>query len=247
MTNPERDTTNNSRDTPLDHPNAARPHRIYFALTNNCNRACPWCSTCSSPAGSTWLTLEDFRRRLPARGDFEVQLEGGEPTVHPLFDEFVRLARAEPRCTRLVVCTNGVRLPRRSERLRSWLLTLGAPLTLKLSINHHLLDCDRGLIPLATLARDLFVELGGDRLLVLNVRLRRGVKSNDEPVRDAVVRAGLAPHANIFFLQSYGFAAGETAWEPPFLAGTGFTLVNPDGRTLDTDLVARSEAMRRLP
>ncbi|MGH9902270.1 MAG: radical SAM protein [Pyrinomonadaceae bacterium] len=231
---------------PLDHPTAARPHRVYFALTNHCNRSCPWCSTCSSPAGGTWLSVGDFRAALPAAGPFEVQLEGGEPTLHPEFHEFVRVARAHPRCTRVVVCTNGVVLPRRRARLRAWLAALGEPLTLKLSVNHYLLDRDAGLIDLAVAARDIFAELGGDRLFVLNVRLRRGVECDDRRVRDAVSGAGLDANANVFFLQRYGFAAGEVSWDPPFLAGTDFSMVNPDGEIWGTNLVARSEAMRRL-
>src|ERR1019366_5967429 len=114
--------------TPLDHPTPERPHRVYVALTNHCNRACPWCSTCSSPAGGTFLTLDDFERALPAEGPFEVQLEGGEPTVHPRFWDFVARARATERCKRLVLCTNAVVFPRRPERLASWLERLGEPL-----------------------------------------------------------------------------------------------------------------------
>src|SRR5688572_24123582 len=134
------------RARPLDHPTADRPHRVYVALTNHCNRACPWCSTCSSPRGATWLTVADFLAALPAEGPFQVQLEGGEPTIHPEFQEFVRLAREHPRCRRLVVCTNGVVLPRRPGPLRRWLERLGEPLTLKVSVNHHLLERDRGLL-----------------------------------------------------------------------------------------------------
>jgi len=231
---------------PLDHPTPGRPHRVYLALTNHCNRACPWCSTCSSPAGTTWMTEDAFRAALPATGAFQVQLEGGEPTVHPLFWELVAIARAEPRCDRLVLCTNGVVLPRMRERLRTWVARLGAPLTLKISINHHLLDRDPGLLALCTSLAYVFDELAGDRLLVLNVRLRRGVDGDDRRVLDAVERAGLLPHANVFFLQRYGFASEEEAWEPPRPVFDTFTLVNPDGAGFGPDLVARSEAMRRL-
>jgi MoaA/NifB/PqqE/SkfB family radical SAM enzyme len=232
---------------PLDHPTPDRPHRVYFALTNHCNRACPWCSTCSSPRGGTWLTLADYAARFPAVGPFQVQLEGGEPTLHPEFWEFVRLAREHPRCTHLVLCTNGVVLPRRPDRLRAWLERLGTPLTVKLSLNHHLLDHDPGLIALAVLTRDLFAELGGGRLLVLNVRLRRGYEEDDRRVREAVEAAGLLPHANVFFLQRYGFAAGEAGWDPPAPVWDRFTLVNPDGSAHGPDLLARSEGMRLLP
>jgi organic radical activating enzyme len=231
---------------PLDHPTRDRPHRVYMALTNHCNRACPWCSTCSTPAGSTWMTLEQYQACFPGDGSFQVQLEGGEPTIHPLFWEFVRLAREHPRCTHLVLCTNGVVLPRQADQLRRWIERLGTPVTLKLSINHHLLDHDPGLIDLALLLRDLFAETPDERLLVLNVRLRRGSENDDERVKQAVEAAGLMPAANVFFLQRYGFASGETSWDPPAPVWNAFTLVNPDGQTYGTDLIARSEGMRRL-
>jgi MoaA/NifB/PqqE/SkfB family radical SAM enzyme len=216
-------------------------------VTNHCNRACPWCSTYSSPRGGTWLCVEDYVARLPAHGAFEVQLEGGEPTIHPQFLECVRLAREHPRCTRVVVCTNGVVLPRRRDGLLAWLARVGAPLTVKVSVNHHLLDRDPGLLALCASLRDLVAELGGDRLLVINVRLRRGVEDDDARVLRAVEEAGLLPHANVFFLQRYGLASGETSWEPPFAVADRFTLVNPDGSVHGTDLVGRSDAMGRLP
>lgn len=235
------------RAVPLDHPSPDRPHRVYVALTNHCNRACPWCSTCSSPDGSTYLSVKDFMGALPGRGPFEVQLEGGEPTVHPRFDDFVQAARAHPRCRRVVVVTNGVRLPRRRDGIREWLAALGTPLTVKLSVNHYLLDFDPGLIDVARELRKAVDELEGDRLLVLNVRLRKGVDDDDKRVVDRVKAAGLLPHANVFYLQRYGFAADRSEWDEPFLAGTNFSMVNPDGRVHGPDLIARSEGMRELP
>jgi hypothetical protein len=232
---------------PLDHPTPGRAHRIYLALTNHCNRACPWCSTCSSPAGTTWMSRRTLLDALPSGGRFQAQLEGGEPTLHPRFWELVGALREHPGCERLILCTNGVVLPRRRARLADWLARLGEPLTLKLSVNHHLLERDAGLIDLALAVREQFAAGGGDRLLVVNVRLRRGVASDDRAVRQAVERAGLLPDANVFFLQRYGFARGEAAWEPPKPVSDRFTLVNPDGRAFGPDLIARSEAMRELP
>ncbi|MFN7145493.1 MAG: radical SAM protein, partial [Myxococcota bacterium] len=133
---------------PLDHPHADRPHRVYVAVTNHCNRSCPWCSTCSSPAGVTWIDPRSVARHLPD-GPYELQLEGGEPTLHPSFWRMIEDARRDPRCARVVVCTNGVALPRRPDRLDAWVDRLGVPVTLKLSINHHLLDHDPGLLALA--------------------------------------------------------------------------------------------------
>lgn len=233
-------------ETPLDHPNANRPHRVYVTLTNHCNRACPWCSTCSSPRGGTWLSLEDCKARLPSQGLFEIQLEGGEPTVHPLFWDFVSMAQVEPRCSKLILCTNGVLLPRKRKVLIDWLRRLGEPLTLKLSINHYLLSHDPDLLRLALLLKECFDLLGGDRLLVLNIRLRKGSIGDEENVLKKVEEAGLLEHANVFHLQRYGFASTQESWDPPYLVGTNFSIINPDGSLFGPDLVGRSEAMRRL-
>ena len=53
---------------PLDYPYPDRPHRIHVALTNHCNRSCPWCCTCSSPSGNTWLDFETFTNLPPKEG-----------------------------------------------------------------------------------------------------------------------------------------------------------------------------------
>lgn len=240
-----------SEPRPLDHPSPDRPFRLYLALTDHCNRACPWCSTCSGPHGATYLDPEPavWRRHVPADADYELQLEGGEPTVHPRFREFVAAARGDARCRRLVVCTNGVSLPRRADRLAAWVEALGEPLTLKLSINHHLLAADPGLLELAVALRDLCAPAGDARLLVLNVRRRRGPPDDDAWVRHAVEARGLLPWTNDFFLQRYGFAADRPEWADwgtPFAVSDRFALVNPDGTAHGTDLVARSEAMRSL-
>lgn len=231
---------------PHDHPYAGRTHRVYAALTNHCNRACPWCSTHSSPAGNTWLTWAQLEAALPSGGVFDVQLEGGEPTMHPAFFEFVERLRAHPRCGQLILCTNGVAIPREGKKLRSWLERLGVPSLIKLSINHHLLERDAGLLALASRLHEALAELGGGRQVIYNVRLRRGYAEDDRAVIEAVDAAGLRPRANVFYLQRYGLASSEKDWEEPFLAGDNFRMVNPDGRVFGTDLIERSRGMSVL-
>jgi hypothetical protein len=232
---------------PHDHPYPGRTHRVYVALTNHCNRACPWCNTYSSPAGDTWITWKQLAAALPASGEFDVQLEGGEPTLHPEFWDFATRLRAEPRCRQLILCTNGVTLPRAQPRLRTWLARLGAPLLVKISLNQYLMERDPGLLALAAALQDALTALGGARSVVYNVRLRRGYDDDDCAVLDAVTQAGLLPRANVFYLQRYGLASDESGWDAPFLAGDNFRLVNPDGCVLGTDLIARSQRMGELP
>src|SRR5688500_17811521 len=133
---------------PHDHPLERAHERLYVAITSACNRACPWCSVGSSPQKTTSMEPHELAAHFPPAGGFELQLEGGEPTVHPRFLDFVRIARAEPRMRRLVICTNGVAFPRAPDALCRYLDALGLPTLIKLSINHHLLEHDRGLVAL---------------------------------------------------------------------------------------------------
>ena len=118
---------------------------------------------------------------------------------------------------------------------------------MKISVNHHLLDRDPGLLGLCRLLKERLCALGRENLLVVNVRLRRGVEEDDRRVLEAVGEAGLLPDSNVFFLQRYGLAEGEEGWEPPAVVSARFTLVNPDGRSFGPDLLARTEAMRGMP
>lgn len=228
-----------------DAPVAGRPHRVYIALTNACNRACPWCSTHSGPERGTYIDDAAFAAALPPAGDFELQLEGGEPTLHPRLFELVALAEATGRCRRYVLCTNGVRLPRAPAALRRWLTRWPRPLTIKISVNHHLLERDpkhlEGITALAAACHAQAIDC------VINLRRRPAAPDRDAWVRDAVDAAGLLPLTNDFWLQRYGMASDDQSLEAPYLAGTGFTLVNPDGSLHGTDLIARSEAMGSLP
>ncbi len=239
-----------ARAVPLDHPGPARPHRVYVALTNHCNRSCPWCSTYSSPQGRTFLPEGKLASLLPADRSFELQLEGGEPMLHPNFWSMVEKARSRPGLSRLVIATNGTCLPRQPERLDEVLQRLGSPLTIKLSYNHHLRDHDQGLLTLATMLRERMQ--GPADVLVLNVRLRKRTRPGgggevDDCVREDVVRAGLVDVANIFYLERYGLASDETDWAVPLPVWGDFTLTNPDGSSWGIDLLARSAAMGRLP
>lgn len=233
---------------PHDSPLLRERTRLYVAVTNQCNRECPWCSVYSSPRKNTFLQPEQMAAHFPADRDFDVQLEGGEPTIHPKLFDFVDVARRHPRMRELVLVTNGVKLPRDPEGLKAYLARFGEPFKVKLSINHHLLEHDPGLVATALRVREAFRAMGGRRELILNVRLRRGEKYGDDAwVQDAVEKAGLLPLANVFFLQRYGRGETEEDWKDPFVVTEDFLLVNPDGSAQGTDLIARGKAMGDMP
>ena len=229
------------RDTPV--PGGL--HRLYVAVTNHCNRRCPWCSTCSSPEGKTWIAMRDYLRSFPTEGPFEILLEGGEPALHPLLAEFIAAARAHPMVRRVVLCTNGSTIPADEQGTGRWLDSLGGPVEVRLSVNHHLLDNDPALLKKAVYMAG--ASAAGRLALNVNVRLRKGEDAENDAIRSAVRRSGLSPYANVFYLRRYGLAENEKDWDPPELVGTNFRMVNPDGKVFGPDLAARSEAMRRLP
>lgn len=232
--------------TSLDSPSLRERTRVYLTLTNKCNRSCPWCSVYSSPEKSVFLTLQGAEASLPSDMDFDLQIEGGEPTIHPKFMEFITQARSNPRVHDVVLVTNGTKLPRDIKKLKTFIESLGSPLKLKLSINHYLLDRDPGLIELSKNLVSIFRDQSNISL-IFNVRLRKGKRyQNDQSIRDLVVNNGLEPYSNIFYLQKYGLASDIEDWDEPHEVTKDFILINPDGVS-HTNLLQRSEAMRLLP
>jgi hypothetical protein len=149
-------------------------------------------------------------------------------------------------CSQLIICTNATRLPRQEIDLNNWLNRLGTKFTLKISINHHLLEKDQGLFDLAQLLSEQLPLGDLDRQLVLNVRLKKNNKYDQRVIENGIKQRGLSAWANVFYLQKYGLASNQSDWSEPFVVGNNFSLFNPDGTNYKIDLVNRAEAMRRL-
>lgn len=92
-------------------------------LTESCNLSCPLCYSVSGPGGKH-ASVEDCRRAIDRLVEVEgrpeiLQLSGGEPTVHPQFEEVFDYAMSRT-IDYVMINTNGVRLgrdPRLVERL----------------------------------------------------------------------------------------------------------------------------------
>ncbi|MFO1065095.1 MAG: radical SAM protein [Pirellulales bacterium] len=82
-------------------------------ITDSCNLTCPMCYAASAP-GKKHRTFEEVKfaidRLTAAEGRAEVmQLSGGEPTMHPQFEEIFDYALTQP-IDYVMVNTNGIRL-----------------------------------------------------------------------------------------------------------------------------------------
>jgi len=95
-------------------------------ITSSCNLQCPMCYAASGPGGKH-LTFEEVKRSINRLVEVEgrpevLQLSGGEPTIHPQFDEILDYACRQP-IDVVMVNTNGLRLARDrgfAQRIAKW-------------------------------------------------------------------------------------------------------------------------------
>ncbi len=237
--------------------------RYYFALTNQCNKSCEFCCCYSDPSRRTYLSFEKFKEILPKDERFEIQLEGGEPLLHPQLEDMIFFAQRTGRCDKVTIGTNAVLLPydysngrlekeKSIERIKNYFLKFGTPFVLKPSINHHLIEKDKLHLDKAEIIRDSFEQLKkvGDYSLTFNVRRRKKpyAEDDDQWLVDEINKRGLSELSNIFFIQRYGLAKDREELELPFIIPNpvDFYLISPDGKNWGKDLIARSEGMKDL-
>lgn len=237
--------------------------RYYFAITNACNRSCDLCSCYSDPTRSTYLSLENFKEILPKEGNFEIQLEGGEPMLHPSLEDIIHYAQGTGRCDKVTLGTNATLLPyaytnkkldlaESVKNIKDYFLKFKTPFVLKPSINYYLIESDCMHLDKAESIRDVFSQLKshGDYSLVFNVRRRKKplAEDDDKWLVKELENRGLKEISNIFFYQRYGYAKDREELEEPFIIPNPveFYLIGPDGKNWGTDLIARSEGMKDM-
>jgi MoaA/NifB/PqqE/SkfB family radical SAM enzyme len=88
----------------------SKPRRIVFELTNACNLHCLMCGRNAATFKPSMLSMQCFYSLEPLFDTVEeVTLMGwGEPTVHPHFEEMLRVI--DRHSARKYFCTNGMRL-----------------------------------------------------------------------------------------------------------------------------------------
>lgn len=214
--------------------------RLYINITNACNTDCPFCCMYSGTDKGRYMTFGTYRTILDSSaGELEVQLEGGEPLLHPELFRFADYAVGTGRCRKLIILTNGLALPQYMKRLTDFSASNNLPLELKISVNYWLMQTEsrhlqnlRALIQAAAETSAVQIRL--------NVRKR---KTGDESMEAELERYGLLPYSNIYYLQSYGKLKGSPLYEGPVIVQniSNWVLYASDGTCFGQDLVARSE------
>lgn len=99
------------------------PLKVYFDFTYRCNLACNHCITESSPLADISTELPtprilELTSELAGIGGLEVAVAGGEPFIHPDWEEIFTGVRSAG--MNLIITTNGTLLtPRKVEKLRA--------------------------------------------------------------------------------------------------------------------------------
>ena len=215
--------------------------RLYIDVTNKCNTECPFCCMYSSRSNSREMDFDTYKKIIDSCDkEFELQLEGGEPLLHPDLYLFMEYARYTKRCKKILILTNGILLEQHIKRLVMFTDQYKIPLEIKVSINYWLLKENSG--HLEQIKYLLFsTEFIPDITMVCNVRLRN---QGDEELRRKVEGDKLlSRYSNIYYLQSYGRLLSDDTYLKPVIVQNieEFELFASDGTSFGTDLIARSE------
>lgn len=219
--------------------------RLYISLTNNCNTTCPFCSMYSAEGKKTYLTFDKYKEIIDTcQEDYELQIEGGEPFVHPQFWLFLEYGLSTGRCKKVLILTNGILL---NERLQKLLIIRSeypeVEFSIKISVNYWLLKDPEHLNRVkAALHSTKYVP---DFSILLNVRER-----NNDDYTPLLEKEGLLEYSNVYKLQSYGkLSKADKVYEKPVIVQNinQWELFGSTGESFGQDLIARSEAEKLLP
>lgn len=211
--------------------------RLYINLTNHCDANCPFCCMYSESTKHTFMSIKTFEDIIKSHNKpFELQLEGGEPMLHPLIYEFIHLAIKTNRCKKVIILTNGLSLDKHIKKLKKCCQNYKLPFLIKISYNYWLESCDKKLlIKIKNWIRNYEDEYFS---FLINCRLRH----EDEKIKNELLKTKLESHANIFYLQSYGKNKNTDYEKPIIIQNIGDWFVYAcDGKKFDKDLIARSE------
>lgn len=122
--------------------------RLYINLTNKCNRECPFCCAFSKPSNNIFLSFDQFQSIINYHNNlnepYEVELEGGEPLLHPQFTNIVEFLAQQKLLKTLIIISNGVLVDKYIDFL--YAVSQKKKVIMKFSVNYYLLEQDSNLL-----------------------------------------------------------------------------------------------------
>lgn len=221
--------------------------RLYINITNRCNTTCPFCCMYSGIDNKMDMTFDVYKSIIDnCEGDFEVQLEGGEPLVDKQLYLFIEYALSTERCKKVLILTNGLILDKHIKRLANIFINRDVPLEIKISLNYWLLRENPNHI---SLIKDIAfaVEYIESIKITCNARLR---KCEDDIKLERIIKEDpeLASISNVYYLQSYGRLSGNKEYESPVIVQNieKWNVYSVDGVNFGQDLIARSNHEKEI-
>lgn len=115
--------------------------RLVINLTTFCNECCPFCVVEASNTNKKFMSLQTLKTILNSyQENIEVQLTGGEPTLHPEFLECVRAAAQRENVQTLIIDTNGTGAEELTNAIYELSNQTAAQIKYKISVNYWLLN-----------------------------------------------------------------------------------------------------------
>lgn len=118
--------------------------RLVINITNKCNEICPFCFLDAGPTNDNILSLDAikniFHTTLITTEKIEVQLTGGEPTLHPDILAITEWFAAQPNVCAIMIDTNGQLLDKSINDLFNIAMKIQVPIFIKISVNYWLVE-----------------------------------------------------------------------------------------------------------
>ena len=213
--------------------------RLYINITNRCNTTCPFCCMYSGVSKTTEMPFETFKNIIDENeGEFELQLEGGEPLLNKNIYLFIEYAISTNRCKKVIVLSNGIVLKDHIKRLVDLHKWYDIPFEVKVSVNYWLLKVNKN--HLKNIAENVFAT---EYIQNFNISLNTRKRKDDEWIDDEIAKYNMANINNSFYLQSYGKMTGDKNYDGVVIVQNieNWKVYSVDGQCFGTDLVARSE------
>lgn len=212
--------------------------RLYINITNRCNTSCPFCCMYSGEEKSKDMSFGVFKRIVNSTyGDFELQLEGGEPLLNKDLYLFIEYAISTNRCKKIIVLTNGICLKDHLKRLLDIHKWYGVPFEIKVSVNYWLMQKhENHLKEINDCAYAIEFVDGFD--ISLNTRKRH----EDSWIDEEIKKFKMDNINHSYYLQSYGKMSGSDYGGVVIVQNIkDWKIYSVDGKCFEQDLVARSE------
>lgn len=192
----------------------------------------------STKTKNTFLSFDRFKEVIDSRdNEFELQLEGGEPFLHPNLFLFLEYARYTNKCSRIIISTNGILLDKFINKLVEFSTSSKIKMLIKHSINFHLESLNPNIYKKC---RNFYTAT--EFVDNFDIRFNVRVKDENDPIIDKLKEFKIYEQSDIYQFQSYGRYLNNDKYNKPVIVQNidEWFIFASDGRYFNQDLVARS-------